>query len=653
MTDRESPVRQADLRNKSDNKIVESRNAVLEFQLTPDKMAAYISAYTPAEGDGTPLSIELMQSELKRSGIEGELDHDGAMFALKRAGEGKSIINVALVRALYPQNAEDGQIITDADFSFPVLPGMEFGTLHEALPSSPGRNLQGEEIPATETHTPKPITLAGAEECNCILDPGNKKLIANTYGLVKIEEQQIKVEPLIKVSADFMNVSTMLYPHDCFGRRYDLSALEPALNQMDISRPLQHMAGQAALKKARETGQAQEAVIVRGTEPLPGRDGYFEFNRKDVIRSSVGTTGDDDRVDFKERGVHPMVGPGDIIGKIHPPVEGKAGEDVYGRLTPPPGGNPLEIKTGSHVAPMPDGITYKATETGIVQLQDNIIAVKDVLETKGDVDYSTGNIKLEKGSVHVNGSIREGFTVEVPDHIVVKDSVEGAHITSGGDIEVKGGLVMSGKGVAKAGGTITAQFASNARIECNDEVIIAHEISNCLIRCKGPISALGGRGTIQGGVVTSEVGIETNEIGSEIGVKTVVAINAKQKVNTKLVKEREQLRERLMKINSVVGQGDNESILKSTPPAKQEQMQQILMLRGRIKLKLKEIRKQLSKELNDYYKSLEKLSIRVHRKVHPGVEIKIGGKTVQISKPVPRMKFRFDADARTIIATKF
>lgn len=653
MTDQATSARGADLRNKQGSTVTESRDAVLEFQLTPDKMAAFISSYIPAEGDGKALSLKLMQSELERSGIGGELDHDGAMFALKRAGEEKSIINVALVRGQYPQDAEDGQIITDADLNFPVLPEMEFGKLSNAIPATSGTNLAGEDIPAKDTHTPKPISLAEADDRNCTLDQKSGKLISSIYGLVKIQDQQVMVVPLIKVSADMMKVSTKLYARDCFGNRYDLSDLEPALEKMGISRSLQHVSGQTAIKIARETNVAQEAIIVVGTEPVPGRDGYFEYANEEQTSCSIGTTSENDRVDFKDRGVHPMVNPGDIIGKIHPPVEGKAGEDVYGRLTPPPGGNPLEIKTEAHVAPLSDGITYKATATGIVHFQDNTLGVKDVLETKGDVDYSTGNIKLEKGSVHVNGSIREGFTVEAPAHVVVTDSIEGAHVSSGGDVEVKGGLVMSGKGVVKAEGVITAQFASNARIECGDEIIIKHEMSNCLIRCKGPVSALGGKGIIQGGVISSEVGIEANEIGSEIGVKTVVGISAKQKINKKLLKERDNLRARLMKINSAVGQGDSESILKITPIAKKEQMKQILMLRGRIKLKLKEIRKQLSNELKDYYKSLELLSIRVHRKIHPGVEIKIGGKTVQISNPTPRMKFRFDADERTIIAAKF
>ena len=651
MTDKATSAERADLRNKLDDVVAEGRDAVLEFQLTPDKMAAFISAYTPAEGSGAPLSIELMESELKRAGINGKLDHDGAMFALKRAGEGKSIINVALVRGIYPQNATDGQIITDADLNFPVLPGMEFGALHEAIPSSPGRNLSGEEIPAKDTHTPSPLTLA--PDSNCSLEVKTGRLVSDIYGLVKIQDHTILIEPLIKISEDSMKVTTLIYPHDCFSMRYDLSALEPALQELNISRPLQHVAGQTAIKKARETKTVQKAVIVLGTEPVPGQDGYFEYARDNNAPQSVGTTGEDGRVDFKNRGVHPMVEPGDIIGKIHPPVEGKAGEDIFGRLTPPPGGNPLEIKTGSHVAPMPDGITYKATSSGIVHLQDNTLAVKDVLETKGDVDYTTGNIKMEKGSVHVNGSIREGFSVEAPAHIVVMDSIEGASVTAGGDIEVKGGLVMSNKGLIKAAGCITAQFASNSRIECDDEIIITHEISNCLIRSRGPVTAFGGKGIIQGGSVTSKVGIEANEIGSEIGVKTIVGITAKQKINDKLIKERESLRERLLKINTVVGQGDNESIMRSTPAAKQAQMKEILLLRGRIKLKLKEIRVQLSKELNEYYKSLELLSIRVHRKIHPGVEIRIGGKAVQISKTTPRMKFRFDADERTIIATKF
>ncbi len=646
----QSSTRSADLRNVKATQI-DSRDTVLEFKLTPDKMAAFVSAYTPAKGNGKKLSLELMKSELKRSGIGGELDHDGAMFALKRASEDKSIINVALVRGLYAQDSEDGQIITDADLNFPVMPGTEFGTLSEAIPASAGRNLAGEEITPQDTGKPTPLTLA--EGCNCTLEVRSGKLTSKIYGLVRVLDHEIVVEPLIRISDDMMKVSARLYPHDCFGLKYELSALEPALEAMEISRPLQHVTGQTAIKKARETGTAQEVVIVTGTEPVPGKNGYFEYAREETVSSSIGTTGEDDRVDFKDRGVHPMVGPGDIIGKIHPPVEGKAGEDVYGRLTPPPGGNPLEIKTGAHVAPLHDGITYKATAIGIVHFQDNTLAVKDVLETKGDVDYSTGNIKLEKGSVHVNGSIRDGFTVNAPAHVVVKDSIEGADVTAGGDLEVKGGLVMSGKGLIKAGGVITAQFASNARIECGDEIIIKHEMSNCLVRCKGPVSALGGKGIIQGGVVSSDVSIEANEIGSEIGVKTVIGISAKQPINRKLVAERDQLRERLLKINETVGQGDDSSIMQSTSKGKQEQMEQILLLRNRIKLKLKEIRKQLMTDQTDYYKSLEQLSIRVHRKIHPGVEIKIGGKTVQIKETTPKMKFRFDAEERTIIAAKF
>lgn len=651
MAEQSTPARGAELRSKHIEESVESRDALLEFKITPDKMAAFISAYTPAQGGGKKLSIELMESELKRAGYEGKLDHDGAKFAMKRAEEGKSIVNVALVRASYPQNSEDGQIITDADLAFPVLPGMEFGRLTEAIPSASGTNLEGEEIPAEETHVPKQLTVMAGGGCSH--DKSSGALISEQYGIVQITNNEISIKSLITVSPDAMQVSTMLYPHDCFSLRYDLSSIEPALTQLDISRPVQHMAGQTAIKKARDTKTPQEAAIVRGTEPIPGRDGRFEYARKDQQTESIGTTGEDDRVDFKDRGVHPMVGPGDIIGKIHPPVEGKAGEDVYGRMTPPPGGNPFEVKPGAHVAPMPDGITYKATATGIVHLENAELSVKDVLTTKGDVDYSTGNIKLEKGSVHVTGSIREGFSVEAPDHIVVKESIEGATVIAGGDIEVKGGLVMAEKGSIKAEGNITAQFAANARIECDDEINITHEISNCFVRCKGPVTAHGSKGIIQGGVVTSNVGIEAKELGSEIGVKTVVGITAKQSINRKLIQERDGLRDRLLKINEAVGQGSDDAILETTPPSKREQMAKVLLMRGRIKIKLKEIRKRLTKELDDYYRSLEMLSIRVHRKVHPGVEIKIGGKTVQVGKPISRIKFRFDAEERTIIAVKF
>ncbi|WP_320171309.1 FapA family protein [Maridesulfovibrio sp.] len=650
MTKKTTPARGAEKRHRSSGPKEQSRDASLEFKTTPDKMAAFISSYTPAQGDGEQISIELMERELERSGHKGQLDPDGANFALKRAKEGKSIINVALVRGTYPQNAHDGMIITDADLAFPVLPGMEFGRLSPAGPAAPGLNLVGEEVPPADTHKPVPLNVR--KDGGCTHNAQTGALVSERYGIVKTADNEIYVDSLIRISPDAMQVSAMFYPHDCYRMRYDISSIKHALDNLGISRPIQHAACQTALTKARESSHACEAVIVQGTEPVPGKDGYFEYASREKT-GSVGTTGEDDRIDFKDRGVHPMVNPGDVIGKIHPPVEGKAGEDVYGRLTPPPGGNPLEIRPGPGVAPLDDGISYTATTTGIVHIEAGLISVTDVLVTKGDVNYSTGHIRLEKGSVHVSGSIREGFSVEAPEHIVVQESVEGSKVTAGGDIEVKGGLVMAGKGSIKAGGTLTAQFSSNARIECGDELLITNEITNSIIHCKGPVTAHGGKGIIQGGTVMSATGIEAKELGSEIGVKTIVGITSRPPVNRELVKERDELRARLLKINQAVGESPSQVILESTPEAKRPQMEKILILRGQTKIKLKEIRKRLAAELDEYYRSLEMLSIRVHRRVYPGVEIKIGGKTVQIAKTINRIKFRFDAEERAIIAVKF
>ncbi|MBI9112099.1 FapA family protein [Maridesulfovibrio ferrireducens] len=646
MADQESTIRGSELRSSSATEEEKSHDAQLEFSITADKMAAFISSYTPAQGNGAPLSIEVMEKELEKAGYKGQLDPDGARFALQRANEGKSILNVALVRGVYPQEPEDGTIIGDADFRFPVLPGMIFGTLVPPVKASKGANLLGEEIPTQKTTTPENITVAAGGGCSH--DKEINALVSDTYGLVQIIDNQIYVESLIHVSADSMQVRATLFPRDCFGATITLQRIEPALQAIGISRPLLLVAGESALKTARETGIAQESVIAKGTEPIAGKNGWFEYEREET--KSIGTSLDNDRIDFKERGTHPMVNPGDIIGKIHPPVEGKAGEDVYGRLTPPPGGQPFEIKPGAHVAPMPDGITYKALATGMVHLEKGELSVIDVLVTQGDVDYSTGNIRLEKGSVHVTGSIREGFVVNVPGHILVKESIEGADVHAGGDIDVSGGIIMAGKGHLKAGNNITAQFAANARIDCGDGLTIAHELSNCLVRCKGAITATAGKGVILGGAIASATGIEANELGSDIGVQTVLSIISRPPVNKEKVKEREDLRDRLMKINAAIGQDSDEDILAQTPSDKIQQMEKILILRAQIKRKLKEVRNKLSRDLADYYQSLERLSIRAKRAVHPGVQIKIGGKALTVTQPMNRVKFYFDSTTRTIAA---
>ncbi len=66
MAEQSTPARGAELRSKHTDESVEARNAILKFKITPDKMAAFISSYTPAQGGGIPLSVELMESSLKK-----------------------------------------------------------------------------------------------------------------------------------------------------------------------------------------------------------------------------------------------------------------------------------------------------------------------------------------------------------------------------------------------------------------------------------------------------------------------------------------------------------------------------------------------------------------------------------------------------------
>jgi hypothetical protein len=618
----------------------------IEFALTDDRMAAYISAYEIKPGEEELLSVEIMKRELKKAGYDGKLDLDAANFAIKRLKEGKSILNVALVRGEYPQEPENGRIFSQGNLKYPVVPGLVFGKLIPATKGRPGKTIDGEVITPKSDLKPTPLTIT--EASGCTLEKETGELRSRRYGLVKIKDNTIVVEPLIEVAPDYMSITAKFYGFDCFGSHIALRHVEHSLKELNITRPVQHVAGETALKKARETKKPQEAVIVKGTEPIPGKDGWFEYAGEDV--NKVGTVLKGDRVDYRERGVHPMVKPGQIIGKIHPPVEGIAGEDVYGRLTPPPDGSQLKIIPDESVEMLEDGISYKAKATGVVDLKDGVLSVCDILVTKGDVDYSTGNIRLETGSVHVNGNIREGFTVEVPDHILVRQTIEDALVLAGRDIEVSGGIVMGGRGQVKCKGCITAHFAANAHIECAGDLSIKSELSNSKVRAKGMVLAVSGKGVIQGGSIASYTGVEANEIGSDIGVKTVVSIISEPPDTKHLVEKREALRGSLLKINKSIGEEPDDIILAATAEDKKEMMQQVLLVRAQTKMKLKNIRRSLSAELSAYFNALEKRSIKVRRVAYPGLVIRIGGKSLQLEKPLNRVRFYFDATKKEIVA---
>jgi uncharacterized protein (DUF342 family) len=614
-------------------------DAQVRFSMNKSGLKVGISRYTPPTGRGAELTPESLLRQLRAAGIVADMDMEAARKACDLLGRGYSVEGLAVARGVAAVEPRDASVEFAGDPDFPVLPGMRIGRVSPPVPGAKGVTADGRPLPPANDRPPANLVLgenvAAQEEV----------LTATALGLVRLENGEVRVEPLARVSEDAIQVTALIHHRDFLGAPLTPAVLEEELKRLGVVIKSRAMAIQNALAKAAETKSAQEVVAAKGTPPTPGRDGQLEILLK--VRES-GPVEKDGRIDYGERGSFPSVEPGMIVARLHPPTKGLPGMDVFGRPHPAREGRAVEVQTGENVEAEPDGITYKSLAEGMLVFDRNVLMVTDCLEVRRDVSFATGNIRVDKGSVRIRGAVSTGFTVEAPGFVVVEDVIESADVTAGGDVHVRGGLLMPGGGVVRAGGRVVAQYAINARIEAKGDVIIANEVSNSRIVTGGRFIAVKGTGVVQGCEIVSHAGVHVNELGSAIGAHTMVTISAKDTEHTDLLKEKSRLRRRVRRVNELLGTSDVKTILTKAPVAKRQAVAEILKSRIRDQARLEEIAAVLAEEREQRLSALEAAKVTVAGAVYPGVVIKFGGRVLKIADSISQATFSFERDGRGV-----
>lgn len=618
-------------------------DARLRFCMTKSGMKVGVSTFSPHQGKGRPLSLDLMREQLRQAGIKSPLDETVARQALDMIRKGEDVRSLVLSRGRHPSEPVDASLVLAGDPKRPVIPGTMVGKLVPAQEAEAGETADGRPVPPVNPGPPKRVGLGPG--LRPPLQDGT--LLADVYGLVKITDSMVSVEPLIKISPDRFSVVTDLYPATSTGAPASPAMLEEELKRLGVVLPLRTAVVEAALRRAVSTKAPQTAVIVEGTAPVDGEDGRLEML---VKARAAGPMENEGRIDYRERGTFPSVEPGMLVAELMPPTKGLPGLDVYGKPHPAREGKPLEVKVGDNIEASADGTKFKATQAGMLVIERGALMVTDYLEVKGNVDYSTGNIRVDRGSVKIRGSVSSGFTVTAPGHVVVNEVIESAFVEAGGDVVVRGGLLMPGGGRVQAGGNIMAQYAANATIQAGGDVVISNEISNSFIQAQGRVLATKGTGIVQGGEIVCGAGIQANELGSELGAATNVVISIKTVENIHLIKEKKDLRQRVKKITDALGKEDSRTILEKTPEPKRKAVAEILKYRIQAEARIKEISTVLEAELQQRLKALEAARVEVMNTAFPGVTIKIGGRLLTLTDPVKRSRFRWDGRGSGIVA---
>ncbi len=287
-------------------------------------------------------------------------------------------------------------------------------------------------------------------------------------------------------------------------------------------------------------------LVAKGQPPDPGENGRLELTPELQALADGEAKDDDEQVNFYEQHKIISVSEGQVIGKVYPPRPPKPGKDVLGQ-TIKPKAKRAEITLGSNVRYKEDGVTVVATCDGRLSNGTFDVAVLDVLEVGGDVDFESGNID-SASDVLVRGNVLDLFSVKSKKSIEVNGSIEAADVRADGDLLVRGGICGKEKGKVVCGGELRAKFCDAAHIDCEGDLHVAREVLNCQVRTNGAIFIR--TGSLIGGKAHARNGGELKVLGSAAGVKTLVGIGMDPEIFTNI----KSLDERVKSLNDTAQQ---------------------------------------------------------------------------------------------------
>lgn len=626
-------------------------DALVRFGSTADRMKVGISRYVSARGSGQPLSVALLRCALAEAGVTAALDEQRGAEAVRLLLSGQDASSLVIARGVPPVNPRHAWLEPLGALELPVFPGPAFARLHPAVEGREGRDVAGNPVPPTDMGAPRPIAVG-----NGISQDRDGLLTAKIPGVVRITEDRIELAPLVRITPDRLQAMADLYPQGAMGEELSPEGMVQVLSGQGVRFGIQLEAIVRGLAQARAGNAAVENVLVaQGKPPVPGQDGRLEL----LLREAGGPAEADEagHLDYRDRGPFPVAEQGQEIALLHPPTKGVPGQDVSGGVVPARDGAALRVQVGRNVEAVEGGALYRAKMAGVVLADKARLEVSELLTLPGDVDYGTGNILLEQGSVRVGGTVRTGFTVQAPGRILVEGMVESARVIAGGDVIVRGGIFMSGDEAAfvQAGGSITASYSHNAQVHAGGDVTMALAIvgskanKGSRVTSGGMVRVTDAKGRIMGGTVVCGCGLEVFQAGSERGMATTLALSHESPEAEALVKEMRELKELRQRAVFVLGEGDGAAALARLPAERRAEAEELLARREDADSRLRQLQRALAEIAQAHLEREKAARIVIRGTAFPGVAIKMGGRSLYVERPMERCVFSWDAQNKQIV----
>jgi len=409
---------------------------------------------------------------------------------------------------------------------------------------------------------------------------------------------QLSARVIVTISEDKMKAEVMIEPPRPGGAPADRKMIDYALSENAVIKGINEEAVHALLRPGYN---GHSRIVAWGEVPVKGRRERFKCLFV-TDRGKPWKELNSGRIDLKELNFIQNRNAGDILAEYIPEESSSDGYDVFGNITEAE--EPDEeilYKAGDGVIEAGDGLI--AEIDGNVRLSGDEITVEPTVSVK-DVNYSTGNIDFD-GSVSVEGTVADGFTVR-----------------ASGDVQV-GKTVGRGKLHAGRNLVLIAGFAGDlegAKVEVDGDLIVTEAVLHSELEVGGNLILSEGRGEITGGTAMIAGGISCKRIGNVYAGSTrIFAGCPPEKLNDYftlggLLKK---LREEMDELELQAG------YLKSRRGNTEQELENLEKGITVHKKRLQEGASEL-KEMRDNLKAADGTVIAVEDRLYPGVSISFG-----------------------------
>ena len=276
-----------------------------------------------------------------------------------------------------------------------------------------------------------------------------------------------------------------------------------------------------------------------------------------------------------------------------------------------------------------------ADANGYVFYHEGLITVKKLLNVRGDVAFTTGNIFFV-GDMAVHGNVRAGFEIQA-NRILVKGMVEGGVVRARGDLALQGGARggVSDRCLLSAGGNLRLPFVEKAELRAGNTIYVERTCQHATVFAGSNLVVMD---RLQGGVIHARNTIYVaNQLGTSTAAPTAIFLG----YNALRIRQLEKLDARLDELATRVTHYT--AVAGHLPPDATPTTRKLAMAKQKLEL-FQRRREQLWGTLAEDESRADACRLVVPGTVHPGVEVSIGRAFLTVETVYNNVTFQLQDD---------